>query len=134
METNPIRVCELLVGLPDVTVLGVDDDAEGPLRVHVEARLGRPGWPGCGGPVWRKDRNRVVLVDLPAFGRPVRLVWHKQRWECPDEDCPVGSFTTQAPQIAPARAVMTDRAGRWVSRAGWPVGPHRLGGRPPARV
>jgi hypothetical protein len=25
VETNPIRVCELLVGLPDVNVLGVDD-------------------------------------------------------------------------------------------------------------
>ncbi|MFQ5524280.1 MAG: hypothetical protein ACE5F5_12025 [Acidimicrobiia bacterium] len=74
METNPIRVCELLVGLPDVTVLGVDDEAGGPLRVHVEARLERPTCPGCGGPVWRKDRNRVVLVDLPAFGRPVQLV------------------------------------------------------------
>ncbi len=115
METNPIRVCELLVGLPEVDVLGVDDDTDGPLRIHVEARGERPTCPCCGGVVWRKDRNRVVLVDLPAFGRPVRLVWHKQRWECPDEECPVGSFTVQASQIAPARAAMTDRAGRWVT-------------------
>lgn len=115
METNPIRICELLVGLPDVVVLGVDDAAGEPLRVHVEARLGRPECPCCGGPVWRKDRNRVVLVDLPAFGRPVRLVWHKQRWECPADACRVGSFTAQAPRIAPARAAMTDRAGRWVT-------------------
>ena len=115
METNPIRVCELLVGLPDVTVLGVDDDAGEPLRIHVEARLGRPECPDCGGLVWRKDRNRVVLVDLPAFGRPVRLVWHKQRWECPNGECLTGSFTAQAPRIAPARAAMTDRAGRWVT-------------------
>ncbi len=107
METNPIRVCELLVGLPDVNVLGVDDD-DGPLRVHVNARLGRPSCPGCGGVVWRKDRNPVVLVDLLAFGCPVRLVWHKQRWECPDDNCPTGSFTAQAPRIAPPRAAMTD--------------------------
>jgi len=115
VETNPIRVCELLVGLPEVNVLGVDDDADGPLRVHVEARAGRPVCPRCGGPVWRKDRDRVMLVDLPAFGRPVRLVWHKQRWECPDDACPVGTFTEQAPRIAPARGAMTDRAGRWVT-------------------
>ncbi len=112
METNPVRVCELLVGLPDVDVLGVDDDDVGLLRVHVNARLGRPSCPGCGGEVWRKDRNPVVLVDLAAFGRPVR---HKQRWECPDGDCLIGSFTAQAPRIAPPRAAMTDRAGRWVT-------------------
>lgn len=42
METNPIRVCELLVGLPDVNVMGVVDVVDDPLRVHVEARVERP--------------------------------------------------------------------------------------------
>ena len=121
--------------MPDVDVSGIDDPGgDGPLRVHVNARLERPSCPGCGGEVWRKDRNPVVLVDLPVFGRPVRLVWHKQRWKCPDGDCPAGSFTEQASQIALARAVM--------SRAGWPVGDRtggaagsqRLGGRPGTRL
>ena len=116
VETNLICVCELLVGLPDVEVLGVDvPGGGGLLRVHVQARLGRPSCPGCGGEVWRKDRNPVVLVDLSAFGRPVRLVWHKQRWECPNDACRVGSFMTQALRIAPPRAAITDRAGRWVT-------------------
>ncbi|GIU93188.1 MAG: hypothetical protein KatS3mg011_2094 [Acidimicrobiia bacterium] len=39
METNPIRVCELLVGLPYVDALGIDDPGgDGPLRVHVNAK------------------------------------------------------------------------------------------------
>jgi transposase len=38
-----------------------------------------------------KDRSVVELVDLPAFGRPARLMWRKRRWSCPAPSCPVGS-------------------------------------------
>ena len=31
MECDPTRVCELLVGLPAVNVLGVDDEPDGPV-------------------------------------------------------------------------------------------------------
>ena len=55
----------------------------------------------------------VGLVDLPAFGRPVRLMWHKWRWRCPAASCDVGSFTEVDEQIAPARSALTARAGRW---------------------
>jgi len=48
---NPTRVCELIVGLGDVEVLGVDDEAAGPLAVHVRTRR-RPSCGGCGGAVW----------------------------------------------------------------------------------
>ena len=34
MECDATRVCELLVGLGDVEVLGVDDEG-GPLGVHI---------------------------------------------------------------------------------------------------
>ena len=34
MEADPTRVCELIVGLEDVEVLGVEDGAGEPLRVH----------------------------------------------------------------------------------------------------
>jgi transposase len=109
------RVCELLVGLGEVDVLGADDEPGGPLRVHVATRGERPGCPACGGVVWAKDQRPIELVDLPAFGRPARLVWHKRRWSCPAEDCEIGSFTETAGHIAAARLVMTDRAGRWVT-------------------
>ena len=122
MIVDPTRVCELLVGLGDVTVLGAEDEPGGPVRVHVESRSGRPSCPGCGGAVWSKDQRPVELVDLAAFGRPARLMWHKFRWSCPAVTCRVGSFTETADRIAAARLVMTDRAGRWVTEQ---VGRHR---------
>jgi hypothetical protein len=74
---DPTRKCELLVGLPEVNVLGIDDVAGEPLRVHIEVRSSRPGCGGCGRFAHVKDRPVVELVDLPCFGRAVRLVWHK---------------------------------------------------------
>jgi transposase len=108
-------MCELLVGLPAVTVLGIVDEACGPLWIHVETRAERPVCGDCGGAVVVKDRPLVALVDLPAFGRPARLVWRKHRWSCVSPTCPVGSWTEEALSIAAARLVMTDRAGRWVT-------------------
>lgn len=125
MIVDPTRVCELLVGLGEVTVLGAVDEPGGPVKVHVETRGGRPGCWGCGGGVWAKDQRPVELVDLAAFGRPARLVWHKRRWTCPDKQCAIATFTEEAPWIAAPRSVMTDRAGRWVTeqvgRRGRPV-------------
>ena len=114
MEENPTRICELVVGLGDVEVLGVDDEPAGPLAVHVRTRR-RPSCGGCGGAVWSKATSAVRLVDLPAFGRPVRLIWHKWRWCCPAAGCGVGSFTEIAEEIALARAALTARAGRWAT-------------------
>ena len=57
------------------------------------------------------------LVDLPAFGRPVHLIWHKWRWRCPASSCAVGSFTEVAEEIAPARSALTARAGQWATIA-----------------
>ena len=116
MEENPTRVCELIVGLGDVEVLGVDDAPGGPLALHIRTR-GRPVCGGCGGAVWSKGASAVGLVDLPAFGRPVRLVWRKWRWRCPAASCDVGSFTEVDEQIAPARSALTARAGRWATVA-----------------
>ena len=108
-------MCELLVGLPAVRVLGIVDEADGPLWIHVETRAERPVCSGCGGAVVVKERPAVELVDLPVFGRRARLVWRKHRWTCPSRACPVGSWTEEALEIAAARLALTDRAGRWVT-------------------
>ena len=42
MECDPTRMCERLVGLGDVEVLGVDDEAGEPLGVHIRRRGPRP--------------------------------------------------------------------------------------------
>ena len=57
----------------------------------------------------------VVLVDLPAFGRPVRLRWRKRRWTCPNPDCAHGSFVEQDPTIGQERELLTSRAAKWVT-------------------
>jgi transposase len=121
VEVDPTRICELLVGLPDVNVLGVIDAAGMPVRVVIETRGPRPVCTRCAGAALIKDRPEVELVDLAAFGRPARLVWRKHRWECANDSCVVRSWTGEDVRIAAARAAMTDRAGRWVTRQ---VGEH----------
>jgi len=115
VEVDPTRICELLVGLPDVVVLGVLDERDAPLVVHVETRDARPSCASCAGAVVVKDRRRVELVDLPCFGRATRLVWRKRRWSCRNVTCATGTWTEDVPAIAASRLVMTDRAGRWVT-------------------
>jgi hypothetical protein len=108
-------MCELLVGLPAVRVLGIVDERDGPLFVHIETTGTRPVCPGCSATATVKERDRVELVDLPAFGRRTRLMWRKHRWTCPNKMCPRGSWTGEEPTIASPRLVLTDRAGRWVT-------------------
>jgi transposase len=120
---DPTEMCELLVGLPDVAVLSVTDrSATTPLRVEIETRVARPvACAECGAIAHVKDRPRVSLVDLPAFGRATRLVWVKRRWCCPDPRCGAGSWTELEPRIASARMAMTSRAGKWAT---FQVGKH----------
>ena len=109
METDPTRMCALLIGLPDVTVVGV---AEWPawLRITVTTELDRPVC--CGVAAHGHGVREVALVDLPVFGRPARLLWRKQRWRCPS--CG-RSWTEQQPAIASSRCAMTTRAARWAT-------------------
>jgi hypothetical protein len=69
VEWDPTRMCELLVGLPAVNVLGMDDELGRVVMVHVEWRTEQPDCSACGMPAWVNDRPAVVLVDLPCFGR-----------------------------------------------------------------
>jgi transposase len=115
LQTDPMRMCELLVGLPDVTIDAVADEPGEPLVVHVSQRVDRPVCASCAVPAVVKDRPVVELVDLCVFGRPARLAWRKHRWECRNPLCPMGSWTGEDSRIAPVRLSLTDRAGRWVT-------------------
>jgi transposase len=108
LETDATRMCALLVGLPDVVMVGV---AEWPnwLRVLIEVPSLRPEC-GCGGRVHRHGVRKVELVDLPIFGRPARLVWRKQRWRC--TGCG-RCWSDDNGDIATSRCVLTTRAARW---------------------
>lgn len=115
MEIDPTRMCELLVGLPDIDVLGVDTVELGSLVVVVAAREQRPVCARCGRTAWVKDRREVDLVDLPAFDQRVVLRVVRTRWCCPAPRCGIGSWTIEHPEIAPAGQKMTTRAGRWAT-------------------
>ncbi len=61
MESDPTRMCDLLVGLPDVDVIGVDAPVPGQLVVAVEARESRPTCDRCQSSAWVKDRRAIDL-------------------------------------------------------------------------
>lgn len=111
METEPTRMCALLVDLPDISVLGVD--TTGPrVRVRIETTR-EPGPCGqCGAASESKGRLRVVLVDLPIFGNPAEVEWSKRRRRC-SQGC--GSWVETDDRIAAGRQTITARAGRWAT-------------------
>ncbi len=84
------------------------------LVVTVQSTDRLMGCGACGTRATIKDRDRVELTDLPAFGCPVTLVRLKRRWRCGEADCGEGTWTEDRPDIAPARSTMTRRAGVWL--------------------
>jgi len=107
-------MCALLVGLPDVTVNGVGE-WPGWLMIAISTDRSRPSCAGCGMPPRDHGQRAVTLVDLPAFGRPTRLVWSKQRWLCANQSCPTLTWTEQDPRIGTRRCALTTRAARWAT-------------------
>lgn len=114
LETDPTRMCELLVFLPDVNFNGVGNWPLW-LLVVISTRALRPSCPSCAGTVRRHGIDEVELADLPCFGRRTRLVWVKQRWRCPNALCRVVTFVETDERIAADQAAITDRAGRWAT-------------------
>jgi len=105
--------CDLLIGLNGLHVIAVERDDGGGLTVTVESEAGVMGCSVCGVVAHGHGRVDVRLVDAPAMGRPVTILWRKRRWVCPEAVCPIGSFVEQDESIAAPRAVLTRRACRW---------------------
>ena len=76
MEENPAHISELLVGLGDVEVLGVDDPPGGPLAVHVRTRSARPRVGTAAGRCGPRAPAPVSLVDLATFGGSSEMSGH----------------------------------------------------------
>ncbi len=117
MEKDSMRIAEIIVGLSDINLLGVEENNEGPLRIHIECRSMRPLCPTCGGRVHQNGLRVTEVVDLPAFGRNVFIIWHKRRWRCAIKECPQPSFSDNDPRIADSRLRLSDRASRWATQA-----------------
>ena len=104
--------CDLLVGLDGFHVIDVGERA-GVVRVVVETPASVMGCRVCGVVASSHGRRDVRLVDVPCFGRPVRLVWRKRTWRCAETMCPARSFTEQHQGLAGSRALLTVRASWW---------------------
>lgn len=104
--------CDLLVGLEGFHVLQVDQQARH-LRVVVESDPSPAGCHTCGVIAASHGRREVHLVDVPTFGRPVRLVWRKRTWRCTEPRCTAGKWTEQHDGLARPRALLTVRACWW---------------------
>lgn len=104
--------CDLLVGLPDLHVIGVAEREPNTLGlvVTVESPPAPAGCPQCGVIATGRGRREVVLVDAPSFGRPLRIVWRKRTWRCHEPACTGGAFTEQDDRIARPRGLLTARA------------------------
>jgi transposase len=116
-------VAEALLGLPGFRVLEVTESpAEVVIRIELSAAL--VGCPGCGVVARAHDRMRVEYRDLPAFGRPARLVWCKRRFRCEEPLCAMRTWSEESAACS-ARCLLTDRAGaeccRQVGRHARPV-------------
>ena len=116
-------VAEAMLGLPGFRVLEVHESAA-ELVIRIELAAGLVGCPDCG--VVARSHGRMVVEyrDLPAFGRPARLVWDKRRFRCEEPQCAMGTWSEQSAAFS-ARCLLTDRAGaeccRQVGRNARPV-------------
>lgn len=104
--------CDLLVGLDGFHVIEVVEHP-GRMQVVVESAPEPMGCRACGVIVGSHGRRDVVLVDVPCFGRPVRLVWRKRTWRCAEVECTGKAFTEQHADLARPRALLTTRACWW---------------------
>ena len=106
---------DALLGLPGFRVTAVAEDGD-ELLVGIETIRATAGCPTCGVIARTKDRQRVVIRDLPVFDRRVRLVWSKRRFACPPPDCPTKTWCERSDEF-PSRQVLSARAGRECTRA-----------------
>ena len=83
------------------------EDGEWWLLVETAAEV--VGCPSCGVRATGHGRRAVEVRDLPIMGRPVRVVWRKRVWRCPDGDCGRKTWSETHDEIAP-RASLTRRA------------------------
>ncbi len=79
----------------------------------VETTADIAGCPSCGVVATGHGRSVVQVRDLPISGKPVRLVWRRRRWRCPEEDCPTKTFTEDSPAI---EGVLSARAAAEICR------------------
>ena len=81
----------------------------------VETTADRAWCPSCGVRAVGHGRRRVQVRDLPIAGLPVRLVWNKRIWRCPEPACAARTWS-ETSELIPPRASLTSRASAEICR------------------
>jgi transposase len=102
-----------LLGMDGFVVLMMDR-IEGEWWLLVETTATVAGCPDCGVVAIGHGRSNVQVRDLPNGSGPVRLVWRKRRWKCPDPDCERRTFTERSDLV---EGSLTRRARAEICRA-----------------
>ena len=102
-----------LLGMDGFVVLTMDR-IEGEWWLLVETTATLAGCPDCGVRAIGHGRSTVQVRDLPNGSGPVRLVWRKRRWQCPDPDCERRTFTERSELV---EGSLTCRARAEICRA-----------------
>lgn len=78
VKQSHIRIAEILLGLKDVNLIGIEDlgnaEVKLSLRVHIECRGEQPKCPVSNGMSYSKGSSLVEPYDLQRFGCAVRLL------------------------------------------------------------
>jgi transposase len=98
----------VMLGLSGFVVLGVAE-VDGELEVSIETTAVRVGCTACGVIAHSHGRREVVVRDVDAFGRRVRLRWRKRIWRCHEPACPKQTWTEQHSAIG-VRMSVSERA------------------------
>ena len=83
------------------------------LVITIETAPALEGCRVCGLVAHGHGRQQRILHDIPAFGTPVRLIWRRRRWICPEERCPGGTIAEDVPELVEGGAKLTVRAVWW---------------------
>jgi hypothetical protein len=96
VTSDPREIVEMLLGIPDVRVLGLVEDDAG-LRVEVETTPENANCASCGHPAVPYGRRVVDMKSRqPMFGRLLALSWKTRGWRCENAACPAGTFFEKA--------------------------------------
>src|SRR5699024_1496388 len=75
-------------------------------RIQKPRELPTTNAPGLRGP-------HPQQTPMSPFGTPVRLIWRRRRWICPEERCPGGTIAEDVPELVEGGAKLTVRAVWW---------------------
>ena len=104
-----------VLGLSGFRILG-DESTPDELILTIETSAERAVvCPQCASKARAVGRYAVHYRDLPAFGLPVRLIWKRRRWQCPNPECETKTWSEDSDQMA-SGTTLTKRAAMEITR------------------